>query len=681
MTKATAPRKRARKTGWKRVEQGIYKREWADGSGGALLAKITLEGGAQKNSGSMSFFHNTKDPQAKEDYVLAAARKWRADNLQTMVIHGQGHEDHEEEQEDMLGHWFAQYIADATLTRVAHDAQEKGREWTSWPVVPLLDHDPESPRSRAVRLQQEESQCRDPKKAEWLRIVRDAEAETRQRLDGGLPRGVSITDPEWVAKEEARKQAAQKRGKAYTPPVRRMSAPVPPPFNRPRIGAQLLDSKWSAAKWDRDHAVQVLREFADEIMSWHPSAVDKNALEAVGKQMATTVSQNTANRRLVAFVRVYRRAQNVWRWPAVFLKQDGRTVRSEPAWWPHDMLPTDAISWTAPEKTKEAQIITAEDWDLILEQTQTTNRNPDKVIEPTTVAGLYWCRATAARRGNAHKLEWRDITPPKEAHLQRTPEDREWVALLRDIKTPTGKATDIKIPLLCGGPEVEDGVRPLLMARAWQLAQHTMSGEFDDQARDCLEGDWEIATERERASARRVLRDRMMADIGVPEDLARDLREGRLNGRIFGGSQDKLSAAWSRLRFRAIAKLEGRLEEAERQKDRSQSGRLREQIERIKNEKLHSMRHSRLTEITSVLLPQDAARFSGHTTLGMIMHYYHTTPADVANKLRVATQQKNTTDEQDQLARLISSLDEEARQGLIRLLTVGQKVDGEERKA
>ena len=164
-----------------------------------------------------------------------------------------------------------------------------------------------------------------------------------------------------------------------------------------------------------------------------------------------------------------------------------------------------------------------------------------------------------------------------------------------------------------------------------------------------------------------------MANLGTPDDLARDLRAGRLKGRVFGGSQDKLTAAWSRLRDRAVSKLEGRLEEAERQGDQEQAGLLAAQITRIRNEKLHSMRHSRMTEITGMLLPQDAARFSGHKTLGMVMHYYHTTPANVANKLRAATQQKNAADEQDQLARLIAGLDEETRQAFIAALQKANK--------
>jgi hypothetical protein len=661
-------KKKARKDGWKRVEQGIYKRVWADGSGGALLAKITLPGGGQKNSGSMPYFTNAKDQQATEAAVLKAVRRWRTDNLEAKDIHGQDAGDRQDEQDDMLGYWFTQYIADATLTRVAHDAREKGKTWSAWDVVPLLDHEPESPRERSVRIQNEEAQCRDPNRSEWLRIVREAEAETCLRLDGGLPRGVSVCDTTWTARQDALSRAAAKRGEAYSAPKRQKSLPIPPPFNRPRMGAQLLDTKWAAAKWDRDHAVQVLREQARGIMSWHPTAVDKRALEDVAKEMATRVSQNTANRRMVCFVRVFRRGRDVWKRRPSFEKHNGRTERVERFWWPHDLLPTDAIKWNQPEKAKSPEIITDDDWALIMGQIQTTCRNPDKVMAPTTVAGLYWCRATAARRGNAHKLEWRDITPPKEARLQRTAEDREWVALLRDVKTPTGQPTDVEIPLLVGGSETEDGVRPLLIARAWALAQHAMTGELDDRARGELEGDWERATERERMRARRAVREQLMADLGTPDDLARDLRAGRLNGRVFGGSQDKLTAAWSRLRDRAVSKLEGRREEAERQGDLDQVGLLNVQIERIRNEKLHSMRHSRMTEITSVLLPQDAARFSGHKTLGMVMHYYRTTPANVANKLRAATQQKQTADEQDQLARLISALDDETRQGLIEAL-------------
>ena len=661
-------KKKARKDGWKRVEQGIYKRVWADGSGGALLAKITLPGGAQKNSGSMPYFTNSRDSQATEAAVLKAVRRWRTDNLEAKDIHGQDASGRQDEQDDMLGYWFTQYIADATLTRVAHDAREKGKEWTTWAVVPVLDHAPESPRERAARIQTEEAQCRDPKKAEWLQIYRQAEAETCQRLDGGLPRGVSVADTTWTARQEALSRAAAKRGEAYSPPKRQKSPPIPTPFNRPRMGAQLLDTKWAAAKWDRDHAVQVLREQAYGLMSWHPTAVDKRALEDVANEMATRVSQNTANRRMVCFVRVYRRGRDVWRRRPSFEKHNGRMERVERAWWPHDALPTDAIKWKQPEKSKSPQIITDDDWTLIMGQIQTTNRNPDKVMEPTTVAGLYWCRATAARRGNAFKLEWRDISPPKEARLQRTPEDREWVALLRDVKTPTGQPTDVEIPLLVGGSDTEDGVRPLLIARAWVMAQQAMTGELDDRARQELDGDWATVTERERMRARRAVRDHMMADLGTPDDLARDLRAGRLKGRVFGGSQDKLTAAWSRLRDRAVSKLEGRLEEAERQGDQEQMGLLNAQIERIRNEKLHSMRHSRLTEITSVLLPQDAARFSGHKTLGMVMHYYRTTPANVANKLRVATQQKNAADEQEHLARLIAGLDDETRQGLIAAL-------------
>lgn len=661
-------KKKGRTDGWKRVEQGIYKRVWADGSGGALLAKITLPGGAQKNSGSMPYFTNPRDDQATEKAVLIAVRRWRTDNLEAKDIHGQDAGQRQDEQDDMLGHWFTQYIADATLTRVAHDAREKGKEWTTWAVVPLLDHEPESPRERATRLQNEEAQCLDPKKAEWLQIYRQAEAETCQRLDGGLPRGVSAADTTWTARQEALSRAAAKRGEAYSPPKRQKSPPIPAPFNRPRMGAQLLDTKWAAAKWDRDHAVQVLREQAHEIMSWHPTAVDKRALEDVAKEMATRVAQNTANRRMVCFVRVFRRGRDVWRRRPSFEKHNGRTERVERPWWPHDALPTDSIKWKQPEKSKSPEIITDDDWALIMGQIQTTNRNPDKAMEPTTVAGLYWCRATAARRGNAYKLEWRDITPPKEVRLQRTPEDREWVALLRDVKTPTGQPTDVEIPLLVGGSDTEDGVRPLLIARAWVLAQQAMTGELDDHARGVLDGDWESATERERMRARRAVREQLMADLGTAEDLARDLRAGRLNGRVFGGSQDKLTAAWSRLRERAVSKLEGRLEEAERQGDQEQVGLLNVQIERIRNEKLHSMRHSRLTEITSVLLPQDAARFSGHKTLGMVMHYYRTTPANVANKLRVATQQKNAADEQEHLARLIAGLDDDTRQGLIAAL-------------
>lgn len=664
---AKTTKKKAPSDGWKRVEKGIYRRAWADGSGGAFLVRIYVNG-VSKHSGSMPYFHETEDPHGREAFVLAVARKWRADNLHAMELHGHDADTREDEQGDMLGHWFAQYIADATLTRVAYDAQEKGKDWTTWPVVPLLDHDPETPRERTARLQNEEAQCRDPKKAEWLRIVREAEAETCLRLDGGLPRGKSVSDTTWVARQESRKRAAAKRGEEYNPPTRKLAPPVPAPFNRPRMGAQLLDTKWSAAKWDRDHAVQVLRDHAAGILSWHPTAVDRRALEDVGKQMAEQFSQSTANRRLVTLVRVYRRGRDVWRRPATFKKHNGRMERVEEPWWPHDALPTDGITWKQPTNRKEAQIITPEDWALILAQVNTTSRNTDKVMEPTTLAGLYWCRATAARRGNAHKLEWRDITPPKEVEFQRTADDREWIALLREVKTPTGQPTDIAIPLFCGGDELEDGVRPLLMARAWYYAQHAMTGGLDDQARGFLDDDWDTATEREHMRARRALREHLMADVGTPDDLAEDLRAGRLKGRVFGGSQDKLTAAWSRLRERAVAKLEGRLEEAEHQKDKAQVGRLRAQIERIRNEKLHSMRHSRMTEITGLLMPQDAARFSGHKTLGMVMHYYHTTPAGVAEKLREAKQQKVATDEQEQLTRLIAGLDEKTRQGLIQAL-------------
>jgi len=74
-------KKKGRTDGWKRVEQGIYKRVWSDGSGGALLAKITLPGGGQKNSGSMPYFTNPRDDQATEKAVLIAVRRWRTDNL------------------------------------------------------------------------------------------------------------------------------------------------------------------------------------------------------------------------------------------------------------------------------------------------------------------------------------------------------------------------------------------------------------------------------------------------------------------------------------------------------------------------------------------------------------------------------------------------------------------------
>ena len=50
------------------------------------------------------------------------------------------------------------------------------------------------------------------------------------------------------------------------------------------------------------------------------------------------------------------------------------------------------------------------------------------------------------------------------------------------------------------------------------------------------------------------------------------------------------------------------------------------------------------------------------------MHYYHTTPAGVANKLREAKQQQKTSDEQEQLSRLIAGLDEETRQALLGVL-------------
>lgn len=117
---------------------------------GALLAKITLPGDAQKNSGSKPFFINTRDPQATEAAVLKAVRRWRTDNLEARDIHDQDASGRQDEQDDMLGYWFTQYIADATLTRVAHDAREKGKTWTAWEVVPLLDHEPESPRERSA---------------------------------------------------------------------------------------------------------------------------------------------------------------------------------------------------------------------------------------------------------------------------------------------------------------------------------------------------------------------------------------------------------------------------------------------------------------------------------------------------------------------------------------------------
>ena len=94
-------KKKARKDGWKRVEQGIYKRVWADGSGGALLAKISLPGGAQKNSGSMPYFTNTRDSQATEAAVLKAVRRWRTDNLEAKDIHGQDAAQREDEQGDV----------------------------------------------------------------------------------------------------------------------------------------------------------------------------------------------------------------------------------------------------------------------------------------------------------------------------------------------------------------------------------------------------------------------------------------------------------------------------------------------------------------------------------------------------------------------------------------------------
>lgn len=70
--------------------------------------------------------------------------------------------------------------------------------------------------------------------------------------------------------------------------------------------------------------------------------------------------------------------------------------------------------------------------------------------------------------------------------------------------------------------------------------------------------------------------------------------------------RDNLTRFW-RVRERAVSTRDGRLEEAERQAG------LRAQNERILNaEKLHSMCHGRLTETTSVLVPKDAAWFSGH---------------------------------------------------------------------
>ena len=122
--------------------------------------------------------------------------------------------------------------------------------------------------------------------------------------------------------------------------------------------------------------------------------------------------------------------------------------------------------------------------------------------------------------------------------------------------------------------------------------------------------------------------------------------------------RDNLTRFW-RLRDRAVSTRGWRLEEAERQADLGQIGLLCAQIERILSaEKLHSMCHSRLTEATSVLVPKDAARFSGHQTLGIVMHYYRTTPVNVANKLRAATQQMKVSDKQDEMVRLIEGLDD-----------------------
>ena len=75
-------------------------------------------------------------------------------------------------------------------------------------------------------------------------------------------------------------------------------------------------------------------------------------------------------------------------------------------------------------------------------------------------------------------------------------------------------------------------MRPLLLARAWVLAQRAMTGELDDRARAALDGDWETATERERMRARRTVREQLMADLGTPDDLMEEFYAISVERRI-----------------------------------------------------------------------------------------------------------------------------------------------------
>jgi integrase len=113
-----------------------------------------------------------------------------------------------------------------------------------------------------------------------------------------------------------------------------------------------------------------------------------------------------------------------------------------------------------------------------------------------------------------------------------------------------------------------------------------------DEGVDALLGVYKIAAKDPRATS---------------ADMAAGLKAG-LTGLVFGVEADTITQAWDRMRTRA----------------------------KIKNRRVHDIRHTRITEIANALPLLKAQALSGHKTTAMLARYYHPDAQEIGAELKSA---------------------------------------------
>ena len=285
--------------------------------GGVIRAKVRA-GGREINK-SWPYLTNPPAGQRKagREAVIKTAAAWRAATMYAITHLGGTDAERAAREaptapvalsEDRLGDWFAQYIADTSLT------------------VRLDRADAEVAARRAresMALSSAEESARDARLAAY-RASREA-----------------------IAREKAEEDVAAMVPALYVPPL--------PPIRH--------DSK--SAQRERGNAVWLLRE-APKLMRKTVAEIDTKDIEALITALRTTTtapdggvirswSDNTIRLRIAVIQSVYRRASSTWRHP------DGR------AWWPtNTATPVDLVKLSTPKDARPPQIITADQWTAIL---------------------------------------------------------------------------------------------------------------------------------------------------------------------------------------------------------------------------------------------------------------------------------------------------------------------------